>query len=184
MHPGNRRKLLKRREIVGHSRYLTFSCCHRLPLLQNDRIKQAFVDCLIRARQLHHFQLAAWIVMPEHVHLLLRPNLPDSPVPLVLNAIKSSLAHQVLARWREVKAPILARITDRGGAVRFWQAGGGYDRNIESYEETWEKMRYIHNNPVVRGLVAAPTDWPWSSARWYEGDRSGPVWIDPIDEFW
>jgi len=52
--------------------------------------------------------------------------------------------------------------------THFWQDGGGYDRNIVSDRELYEKVQYIHDNPVRRGLIGRPADWPWSSARWYE----------------
>jgi REP-associated tyrosine transposase len=54
---------------------------------------------------------------------------------------------------------------------RFWQPGGGYDRNITSIEALRAMIDYIHANPVRRGLVARPEDWEWSSARWYAGLR-------------
>jgi putative transposase len=61
---------------------------------------------------------------------------------------------------------------------RFWQAGGGYDRNYWSTEEIIQRVDYIHNNPVKRGLVEDPCDWPWSSAReWLTGEK-GPIPID------
>jgi len=173
------RKRLHRYEIARQYRYLTFSCYQRLPLLVNDRIKRALLEQMIRARQMHRFALAAWVIMPEHVHLILRPHLPDSPVPVVLNAIKSPLSQRVLAHWRAVQAPILARLA-KPGPVRFWQAGGGYDRNIFSEQELWEKIEYVHANPVRRGLVGRVVDWPWSSARWHEGERDEPIAMDPI----
>jgi len=55
---------------------------------------------------------------------------------------------------------------------RVWQRGG-YDLNIWSEKKGLEKLNYMHNNPVKRGLVAQPGDWPWSSWRFYYlGDRS------------
>ncbi len=85
---------------------------------------------------------------------------------------------QILDRWRTLEAPILPRLLDSNGHSHFWQRGGGYDRNIVTESELFEKVEYIHQNPVRRGLVKRSTDWPWSSARWYAGDRSGPVTID------
>ena len=52
---------------------------------------------------------------------------------------------------------------------RFWQQGGGYDRNFDNVAAAWASVEYIHRNPVRRGLVDCPTDWTWSSARWYAG---------------
>ncbi len=64
------------------------------------------------------------------------------------------------------------------GEHRFWQQGGGYDRNIAKPEVAWASVAYIHGNPVRRGLVAADVDWPWSSAGWYAGDRDVKLAMD------
>ena len=114
------------------------------------------------------FELAAWVIMPEHVHLLLMPALPDHPINRVLEGLKGRFAKSILGHWRRLEAPILPRITDERGRQHFWQQGGGYDRNIYSSEEAQEKLVYIHNNPVTRGLSDSPDQWRWSSARWYE----------------
>ena len=169
----------KRYEQAGDGRYLTFSCYQRMQLFGNDRIKDAFADHLEECRQENGFRLIAWVVMPEHVHLLVIPA-ADGTVSEVLRAIKEPFARSVLTRWRELDAPILSRLVDSRGATRFWLRGGGYDRNIVSDSELIEKIGYIHANPVRRGLVENETAWPWSSARWYCSDRTGPVQIDEV----
>jgi len=63
-------------------------------------------------------------------------------------------------------------------ALRFWQRGGGYDRNLYTSKEVWEKIEYIHNNPVSRGLVGSPDEYRWSSAADYEGVRPGAIPIN------
>jgi putative transposase len=63
---------------------------------------------------------------------------------------------------------------------RFWQRGGGYDRNAIEPATLRMMIEYIHNNPVGRGLVEHPTDWLWSSARFYEGYSSVPICMDPL----
>ncbi|MDY7109487.1 MAG: transposase [Planctomycetota bacterium] len=176
------RKRLRRIEAVGDVRFLTFSCFHRLPLFDNDAIKDAFVEALDAGRSRTHFRLIGWVVMPEHVHLMIVPDLPDHPIPKVLRHLKGAFANDVLRRWRQLEAPILPRITDAQGKQRFWQKGGGYDRNIRSTEGFDEKFNYIHANPVQRGLVAREIDWRWSSAAWYANQRGPDVLpIDPID---
>lgn len=165
------RKTRKRFEIVQHARFLTFSCFHRLPLFTNDAIKDAFGESLNSSRARTQFKLVAWVVMPEHVHLLMVPSLPEFPISVVLGDLKGRFANAVLRRWRELNAPILKRVIDASGKHRFWQVGGGYDRNIDSDEELIEKINYIHDNPGRRKLVTLATDWPWSSARWYAGDH-------------
>src|SRR5262249_10195557 len=71
--PELHRKRMRRWETPGQTRFVTFSCQHRLPLFRNQRIAQLFVDRLAEARREHQLRVFAWVVMPEHVHLLCRP---------------------------------------------------------------------------------------------------------------
>ena len=63
---------------------------------------------------------------------------------------------------------------------RFWQRGGGYDRNVVEPVTVYHQIDYIHNNPVRRGLCENSEDWPWSSARFYEGRLDVPLRMDPL----
>jgi putative transposase len=126
------------------------------------------------------FCLYAWVIMPEHIHMVIKTGSTDVTGKKILHRLKWPFARTVIGRWRKLGAKILPRITDATGDLHFWQTGGGYDRNLVREEEWFEKINYVHNNPVRRGLVAQPTDWRWSSARWYDGDRTGP----PIDPLW
>ena len=110
--------------------------------------------------------------MPEHVHLLVRPR-EGATMSRALLGLKLSVAHLVIARWREIGAPILDEITRESGSPRFWQKGGGFDRNVRDVGELSRHIRYIHRNPVERGLVSRPEDWKWSSVGWWLGDREG-----------
>ena len=174
------RRHAARHERTNHARFLTFSCYHRLPLFSNRRIRDLFAEHLRAVRDRFGCHLYAWVVMSEHVHLLLWPRLPEDPVSKVLYTLKRGFASRVLTRWRELGARILSDLEAADNSVRFWQRGGGYDRNVFSREEFDEKLRYIHNNPVTRGLVERAEDWAWSSARWYAGGRDAPVEIDPL----
>lgn len=60
-------------------------------------------------------------------------------------------------------------------------AGGGFDRNVRDADEPERTIRSIHENPVTRGLVARPTDWKWSSARWYAGEPQAVLAMDSQD---
>lgn len=160
----------------GGVRFLTFSCYRRLPLLRNDAVKQLFVEQLICTQRKHCFKLFAWVVMPEHVHLLLVPDRSGESVSRIMAGLKRPVASRVLRRWRDLDAHVLVKLTDSSGRQHFWQAGGGYDRLIVTQEELMEKVNYIHENPVRRGLVLRCVDWLWSSARQYEGrEVDGPV---------
>jgi hypothetical protein len=77
--------------------------------------------------------------------------------------------------------PLLARLAVREGKRvrhRFWQPGGGYDRNITSAAALRWMIDYIHANPVRRGLVSRAEDWEWSRARWYAGLRPVKIEMD------
>jgi hypothetical protein len=63
---------------------------------------------------------------------------------------------------------------------RFWQARF-YDFNVRTEKKQIEKLRYIHPNPVARGLVASLEQWQWSSFRWYSSGEVGPVRINDTD---
>ena len=171
------RKRLKRRENDGEARFVTFSCQRRLPLLSNRAIAGLFVWAMARAHRERGLELFAWVIMPEHVHLLVRPQ-EGTTLTLILRSLKMSVARRVLAHWTELRAPILERIDDGHGNPRFWQKGGGFDRNVRNDAELCREIRYIHQNPVKRGLVQRPEDWPWSSVRWWMGAREGEVECD------
>ena len=64
---------------------------------------------------------------------------------------------------------------------RFWQTGGGFDHNIWNEHPLHEVIRYIHHNPVRRGLVADARKWEWSSATFWEGDSGVRLKMDPLE---
>ena len=157
----------------GHAHELTFSCYQRMLLLSKDRSRQWVVEALDRARRSCSFELWAYVIMPEHVHVLLLPTRTDYDMGAILKSIKLSVSRRAI-RYLKASAPQwLERLrVDRPSGKtehRFWQQGGGYDRNVAHEKMAWNCVRYIHENPVRRGLVNSATDWRWSSARWYEG---------------
>lgn len=113
------RKRLHRREVIGQVRFLTFSCHRRLPLFASAPIREVFVDALDAARAKHRFQLFAWVLMPEHVHLLIRPDHNAADVETILRAIKQPVAQRTVKRWRELNARVLARLAVSQGRTRF-----------------------------------------------------------------
>ncbi len=177
------RKRMKRREVPGGIRYITFSCNRRLPLLTNPKICELFLEALSEARAKMLLQVFAWVIMPEHLHLLLCPH-DQFPLDGVLHSVKVSVAKQVVNRWRKLDAKILPRLTASDGRVRFWQPGGGFDRNVRNDVELSREVQYIHRNPVERGLVERPQDWRWSSVRWWMGECEGEFECDELPGFW
>ena len=165
----------------GQPRELTFSCYRQYPFLARERTRHWFSAALQAARTRFGFQILAYVVMPEHVHLLVYPGEAPERMSRFLRAVKEPVARQAI-RCLKANAPgWLVRIAVREGSrlrQRFWQPGGGYDRNITSMDTLRAMIEYIHANPVRRGLVGKAEDWEWSSARWYAGIRPVPIAMD------
>jgi putative transposase len=175
----------------GEPHFLTFSCYRRLPLLSKDRTRQWFIEALTEARSKHGFHLWAWVLMPEHVHLLIWPPFSrvDSSDTSTIGRIAGILADlkrpvgRRAIRYLEDRSPnFLERLTVRNRNRtyrRFWQAGSGYDENVSDVRDLHEVVGYVHDNPVRRKLVSQPADWAWSSARDWVGGETDP--ICPVD---
>jgi putative transposase len=176
------RKHCRRYDTPGHSHFLTFSCFRRQQFLTRDRTRQWLVEALHEARRKYALRIIAWVFMPEHVHLLLQPQRDPYRMSRILSSIK--LPVTIHARnWVLDQVPtFLTHMLDEQPngirTVRFWQRGGGYDRNIFTAEELWEKIAYIHQNPLRRRLVSQAVDWHWSSAADYAHLRTGPLPVD------
>ena len=168
------KKTRRRHAIPGTARFLTFSCYRRLRLFDNPRIKDHFVETMIAALTIHRVSMLAWVVMPEHIHLIVFPENAGA-IPAFLRTLKRPFSRTLLDRWRSVDAPILPQLRDRAGHPHVWQPGGGYDRNVVG-TELIEKIRYVHRNPIDRGLSPDSVSWKWSSAATYAGrpDAIGP----------
>jgi len=185
MNPESRRTYgphRRRYDGFNHARSLTCSCFQQRALLNSDRSRQWLVEAIARARDRHGFHLWAFVVMPEHFHLLIYPQPCQPEVAPILKSIKQSVTRRALMALQNAgtSPPQSMRDTRPDGRTitRFWQRGGGYDRNLWSPKHIWETIDYIHMNPVRRGLCGRPEDWPWSSARAYAEDATTPLPID------
>ena len=154
-------KGLERRYGQGHLHFITFSCYHRLPLLKSIRARNFLIQLLGELRARYQFSIVGYVVMPEHVHLLVGEPRVGTP-SIVVQVLKQRVSRQ------------LRRTANSEGLPHFWQARF-YDFNVWSGKKKSEKLHYMHNNPVKRGLVAQSEDWLWSSYRFYA--RSGEVLI-------
>jgi putative transposase len=176
------RKQKKTYNEPGHAHYLTFSCFDRLPLLGKDRTRNWFLEAIDTARTRHDLMLVAYVIMPEHAHLLVWPRKKEYNISRFLYDVKRPVSIQA-RQWLETHGgeEWLRRLTVKRGGVdtfRFWLPGGGYDKNIVRREDLWHVAKYIHENPVRRELVPRTTDWAWSSARFWAGDKSAPLQME------
>jgi len=154
---------LKRFQETGQVHFLTFSCYRRRPNFDNAHSRDTFVNALERVRREYGHCVYGYVVMPEHVHLLL--NEPE----------RATLAKAMQSLKQGVGRRLALRAEDS-----FWQARY-YDFNVWSERTFVEKLRYIHRNPVKRGLVSRPEDWFWSSFRHY---ATGEVDVVEIESQW
>jgi len=165
------RKTIRHFNQESHAHLLTFTCCHRRPLLENNEWCELLSRSIDKAVLAHQFQLIAFVYMPEHVHLLVYPLRPVCRIEGLLYAIKRPLSGRVKRRMTETSDPLLKKLTiqERPAKLsfRFWQEGPGHDRNLTSVEQCIVVAEYLHNNPVRRGLCKSPNGWKWSSWKHY-----------------
>jgi putative transposase len=169
---------LKRYYGKGHLHFITFSCYRRLPLLKSAHARDVFVQELARVRNEMNFRLIGYVVMPEHVHLLLSEPRQGTP-SAVLQKLKQRVARRLRKRRRVSSAAQLRLpFEDRGEPPRsFWQARF-FDFNVYSTGKKKEKLNYMHANPLIRKLVKHPKDWPRSSWSFYAKREAVLVRID------
>jgi putative transposase len=174
-------KGLHRRYGLRHLHFITCSCYRRLPLFASARAKNLFVKILGEVRDRYGFVLAGYVVMPNHIHLLIGEPVQGSP-SLVLQVLKQRVSRRLRRKPRkkifsqQLALPFRQAI---GPLPRFWQPRF-YDFNVWSQTKFVEKLHYMHMNPMKRKWVAHPRDWPWSSFSFYAKKEIGLVRIDTV----
>jgi len=162
---------------TGGLHFLTWSCRGRLPLLGTGERRDLILKVIEQMRNRYRFGVVGYVVMPEHVHLLIsEPLIGD--ISSVVRAVKLGFTRRVMTEnphfWQnrpEVGHPD-SLINRHMWLKRF------YDFNVWSQRKETEKLHYMHQNPVVRGLVERPEDWQWSSFQSYANGEPGIVRIN------
>jgi len=160
--------------------FLTFSCYHKMSLFKDSCLYQLFIDALDNARNKLGFELFAFVVMPDHVHMVVYPG-SDSRISEILYAIKrpfsfrasKHLCEHHRSLWDSIQVKHAGKIVSR-----FWQRGGGFDKLIFKSETLFNVIEYIHSNPVRKGLVKSSFDWKWSSIHCWERGVNVPIRLD------
>ncbi len=146
---------LVRLQQTGHSHFITFTCYRRMERLTNPQACSVVLRALENTRMRYELRVFGFVLMPDHVHLLLSEP-KRGTLARALQSLKSASARMARAAPAE----------NMGTRNPFWQARY-YDRYMRDYDEFSEKLRYIHRNPVRRGLCSSPEQWPWSSFSHY-----------------
>jgi putative transposase len=156
---------LKRYYGTGSLHFITWSCYRRKPLLGNPARRDLLLAVLELMRVRYRFAVIGYVVMPEHVHLLISEPLIGDPSKII----------------QAVKLSVSRRLAIKGEfSGKFWQSSF-YDFNLWSQQKEVEKLKYMHRNPVRRGLVASPeigggvaTDPMHPERRDWFGSTTGP----------
>jgi putative transposase len=160
---------------AGDLHFITCSCYRRQPLLGTTRRRDLFLTVLDQVRRRYPFVVVGYVVMPEHFHLLISE--PQERTPsTVMQALKLGFARRVLAQLRRRRNSAQASLFEHT-PQHIWQKRF-YDFNVWSSHKRAEKLRYMHRNPVKRGLVDSPELWRWSSFRAYAFGEPGPVKVN------
>lgn len=159
----------------GHDlHFITFSCYRRQQWLGSARRRDLFLKVLEQVRRRYHWVVLGYVVMPEHVHLLVSEP-PQRKLATAMQALKLGFTRRVLAeqrRGRSVQPPLFDF-----HSTRLWQTRY-HDFNVATAKKRVGKLRYLHRNPVKRGLVEGPEQWRWSSFRSYAFQEPGMVRIN------
>jgi putative transposase len=161
----------------GYLHFITTSCYQRRPLLGTAQNRDLFLQVLEQVRRRHGFVIVGYVVMPEHVHLLLSEPERGNP-SIVMAALKQGFARRVLCELRarndmRHNEPWTTALEEG----HIWQRRF-YDFVVLTEHKRVEKLRYMHRNPVKRGLVTEPQQWVWSSFRHYAYGEPRPVLVN------
>ncbi len=161
------------------SHYITGSCYRRQPWLASPHRRDLFLRVLEEVRLRYAFVVAGYVAIPDPIHLLISEPERGDPSK-VMQAIKQGFARRVLKSVRKRRVAAQQELF-AVGAIHVWQARF-YDFNVRTARKRIEKLRYMHENPVKRGLVKDPGQWRWSSYRSYAFGEPGAVRINQWGE--
>ena len=162
---------------AGYLHFVTTSCYQRRPVLGTPQNRDLFLEVFEQVRSSYHFVVVGYVVMPEHVHLLLSEPERGNP-SVVVQALKQRFARSLLRNLRSSAGlrpdTLWSTVIEEG---HIWQRRF-YDFVVFTEKKRVEKLRYMHRNPVKRRLVLDPHQWPWSSYRHYADGERGPVLVN------
>jgi putative transposase len=162
---------------TGDLHFITSSCYRRRPLLGTPHHRNLFLQILEQTRLRYSFVVVGYVVMPEHIHLLISEADQETPAT-IMQVLKHRFARRVLGDLRRqcnpTQASLWREVLDSG---HVWQKRF-YDFVVRTEIKKIEKLKYIHRNPVRRGLVLEPDQWAWSSFRSYALGEHGPVLVN------
>jgi len=158
---------------AGHAHFVTFSCYKRRKWLTFDQAKRIVVGTLGAQIAKHNGKLVGFVIMPAHVHALVWFG-EKGHISSFMHGLKRESSHHIKEFLKNFE---YTREVDLSEPI--WQTRY-HDENVISEKDTYNKLDYMHRNPVVARLVENANDWKFSSARWYDKQESVGVKIEYI----
>ncbi len=167
------------RNLPGALHFLTGNIARQLPIFEQAACCGAFIDVCCNLKERWPFKLISYVLMPDHIHLIVNPK--DGRIRELAGALKSMSARRLIDEATDFS--FLREKPDPDGSIhQVWQ---------ESFKALplwsdwmiWQKVNYIHNNPVKSGLVRSASEYRWSSFRSFYFGESEPIRIDK-DWWW
>lgn len=180
---------LRRIDEPGHIHFWIISCYRRLAFLWHDAMKNVIIDGFRLLQNEFGICMNAYVIMPDHIHFILLPHRRGADQPIAISLILHRFKKFVGAGAKET----LRRIWKQNGGLwseplNKWARRKfpkqqvfntrGYDFNIYDFDTLLEKIDYCHKNPVTRELVDEPSQWRWSSYRYYDLDDRSVLAMD------
>ena len=148
------------------------SCYRCRPFPGSARRRDYFLKVFEEVRQKYDLVVWGYVVMPEHFHILISEPAKGN-VARVMQVLKQRVSRNCR---KKKKAVDQMKLWEPPKVRAFWQPRS-HDFNVFTLRKHVEKLRYMHRNPVKRGLVTSPELWRWSSFRYYRLGEEGPVKI-------
>jgi putative transposase len=159
--------------LPGALHFVTGNSLERVPIFRQDACCQSFVGTLKTLLKDWPCKLIAYVLMPDHIHLIVNPQ--DGRIIEFTGKLKGLSAMDIVEVARGVKFKL-----DSDGSHRVWQESFKAQPLWSSWM-IWQKINYIHANPVKARLVASAKDYRWSSFNAFYSGSSEPL---PVDQDW
>jgi putative transposase len=156
----------------SYAHFITTNTYHHYPYFRDEELCQIIAEELEFYSRKYGFALIGYVIMPDHLHLLVwwdKEEKPNLNISRVMNSIKTMTTKRIKRRlFYSGGVKYMGRLADVGQPTRrpfrLWQPGF-YDFDIYSEAKLLEKLDYMHNNPIAAGVVSSPECYKWSSWR-------------------
>ncbi|HKV39682.1 MAG TPA: transposase [Blastocatellia bacterium] len=167
------------RNLPGALHFVTSAVAHRRPIFTRDKSCQTLIDVLSELRPEWPFRLIAYVLMPDHFHLIVNPR--DGRIRELTAKLKGVASRRIISLYPEDAFEV--RADETGRQIReLWQQSFK-DIPLWSDWMIWQKINYIHANPLKARMVSSAADYRWSSFRSFYLADHNPIQVDK-DWWW